>query len=229
MTQKLKYPTLQMRQLGKLSRPRNTDTLDDYLRGKEALGAFEEAVGGREELGTALSSAQLDQRQSAFLEALLDPMRTGDSLAKICVDTGMSAAGVIDLFRQGAVARATAIAAGRLSDHLPAVVDDVAAHSVDKEVTCRACGGRGGKGEADEFVECSKCFGSGQVVRQSDVERQKLMFEASGLIKKGGMSIQVNQGVVVGAPASLFSQFVKASDEAAYDVSPEDVIDVEES
>lgn len=206
------------------------DSLSPY-RTKKALDKFEESVGGREAIIDALELATLGKKEEHFLRLLYDNARHNDSLAKIAKDSGLNAIAVLELFRTAAFAKAHAIVAGQLSDSLPAVVSDIIAKSVDYQVICQSCGGNGTIEMEDEKVRtCLDCNGNGKIFKESDLDRQKIVLETTGVLKKGpGVAVQVNTQVNAGSSSTVFSKFVKATDEIAYDVGAVDAEIVKEA
>lgn len=191
-----------------------------------ALERLEDSVGGREKLIDTLSAAPLDKRQQHFVNLLCDPKRHTDTINTIARDAGMKVSQVMDMYKAAAFAGSMAEALTEISNTLPAVVKDITAKAVDAKVECPRC--FGAQYEA-EGVLCSQCMGKGVILRESDLDRQKIVLESAGVIKKAqaGVNVQVNQNQQIGVmnPGSFFSRFVKDSDAAAYDVT--DVIDVE--
>lgn len=188
-----------------------------------ALEQFEDAVGGRQQLVDSLSLATLDKREAHFLDLLLDPRRSNDNITTIARDAGLKPLQVVDLYRSAAFAKAHAISMGKLSEALPGVVDDIAAKSVDTKITCPNCFGDGQlNGES-----CIQCGGRGEVMRFSDLDRQKIVLEAGGLTKQksAGVNVNVQQNVGIMNPSNYFSKFVKDSDSTAYAV--DDIVDAE--
>ena len=185
-----------------------------------ALEQIEDAAGGRDAIISSLSLATLDKKQQFFLDLLCDPKRGKDNISTIARDAGLTPLQILDLFRSSAFASAHAIASAHLSTALPEIVQDIAAKSVDATVACPTCLGSGYLSGAT----CLNCDGRGQVFRASDLDRQKLVLEATGVVKKGpGVNVQVNQQVGIMQPGAFFSKWVKNSDEAAYDVSVSEV------
>lgn len=195
------------------------DSLSPY-RTKKALDKFEESVGGREAIIDALELATLGKKEEHFLRLLYDNARHNDSLAKIAKDSGLNAIAVLELFRTAAFAKAHAIVAGQLSDALPAVVSDIIAKSIDYQVICPSCGGNGTiEMDDDKLRTCLDCNGNGKLFKESDLDRQKIVLETTGVLKKGpGVAVQVNTQVNNTQPSSMFSKYVKSSDDTAYDV-----------
>lgn len=192
-------------------------------RNKASLDSFEDSIGGRDNLIDTLSLSTLDKKQEHFLRLICDPKRAHDSLVTIARDAGLLPTHVLDLFRNASVAKAHALAMGQLSEALPAIARDIADKSIDAKVECPACFG---DKYIREGVECPQCNGRGEVFRTSDLDRQKIALETTGILKKGsGVNVNVNQQVGVISPGTFFSKYVKASDDAAYDV-PSDAIDV---
>lgn len=185
-------------------------------KNKTALEQFEYATGGREQLIDTLGLATLDKKQQHFLDLLTDPKRAKHSISTIAYDAGLTALQVLDLFRNASFARAQAIAMGKMADSIPAVVEDLTAKSVDAKVECPTCFGAK---EVAAGVQCPQCFGKGEVMRFSDIDRQKIVLEATGVTKKNtGVNVQVNNQVNTVTPGNFFSSYVRASDKAAYDV-----------
>jgi len=193
---------------------------------KTTLEAFEEAVGGREQVVEILGSAKLDQRQQFFVELLTDPARERDSISAVARDAGLTVVQAVEVLRSAAHARSTALGLVRLATAVPAVADDLAAKSVDAKIECPQCFGAG---YVTDGVTCAACNGKGLIFRGSDLDRQKIVLESTGILKKGpGMNVNVNQQVGIMQPGNFFSKYVKASDAAAYDVIDEtSIINVE--
>lgn len=187
-------------------------------KNRTALEQFEASVGGRDVLVETLELAQLDKKQEHLLNLLLDPARKTDTINTIARDAGLKPGAVIDLFRSAAFSKAHALAMAKMADALPAVIEDIAAKSVDAKVECPTCFGE----RKVSGVDCPTCFGKGQIMRFSDLDRQKIMLEGAGIMKKGGgVNVNVNQQVAVTQPDSFFSSFVKGSDADAYAIEAE--------
>lgn len=195
-------------------------------RNRTALDNFEEAVGGRDVLIDSLAMYNLDKKQEHFVRLLCDPARIHDSLVTICRDAGLNPIALFDLFTEANRAKGTALAMARMATKLPEVAEDILQKSVDAKVECPSCFG---EGFIAEDVKCPQCYGKGKILRESDIDRQKMVSEITGLQKKGpgvqvNTAVQVNNAVT--AP-NLFSKYVKSSDEAAYDVVDAQVEEVE--
>lgn len=191
---------------------------------RTALEQFEASIGGREVLIETLELAQLDKKQEHLLNLLLDPKRKNHTINSIAHDAGMKPAAVIDLFRSASFAKAHAIAMYKMAAALPSVVDDIASKSIDAKIECPTCFGA----KQINGVDCPTCFGKGEVMRYSDLDRQKILLESAGVTKKaGGVQLNVNQQVGIVNPGSFFSGFVKGSDADAYAIDAE-VSDVSE-
>jgi hypothetical protein len=184
-------------------------------KNKAALEAFEDSVGGRERLVETLGLADLSEREKAFLGLLCDPARRKDNLATIARDAGLLPSQVIGLFRSASFSAAYI----KLSAALPDVMDDMASKAVDAEIMCPECFGE----DLGPDMRCVRCLGRGTIMRYSDIDRQKIMLEAVGVIKRQ-QGVQVNQNVQVNnmsQPGNFFSSFVKSSDKGAYDIEAE--------
>jgi len=223
-TEKETSLTPQIDQAGKGPNKTSAVALYKSKTTKTALDRLEENIGGREALVDTIGLASLDKKQEHFLRLLCDPARAHDSLVTIARDSGLLPTNIMALFRDAAFAKAHTLAMGQLSEAVPAIVKDITDKSVDAKIECPNCFG---EGFIDEGVKCGQCSGRGQVMRTSDIDRQKIALEAAGVLRKGpGVSVNVQQNVGVSTGgATLFSKYVKASDETAYDVS--DIIDAE--
>lgn len=191
-----------------------------------ALDKFLSSIGGREALIDALEMSPLDKKQIHFLRLLYDPLRSKDSLYTIARDAGLPPLAVLDSFRHASFAKMHALVASQITEGVPAAVGDIVVKSVDAKIECPECFGEGKFDQTDEM--CILCHGRGVIFRGSDLDRQKMLLEAGGVLKKGpGVAVQVNNNNQVNVPSSsaFFSKYVKASDEAAYDVS---VVDIKE-
>lgn len=185
-------------------------------KNRTSLDHFEKAAGGREGLIDTLSLSSLDKKQEHLLRLLCDPRRAHDSLATITRDAGLLPSHVIELFRTASVAKGSALAIAQFSESLPAIAKDITDKSIDAKVECPSCFG---EKYIEDGVKCPQCLGKGEIFRASDLDRQKIALESVGVTKKGGgVSVNVNQQVGVVSPNTFFSKYVKASDQAAYDV-----------
>lgn len=211
-------PTPQTPQAGNALSKTSAAALYRSKTTKTALDRLEEGIGGREVLIDTIGLATLDKKQEHFLRLLCDPTRAKDSLVTIARDSGLLPTHILELFRNASFAKANALAMSQLSEALPAIVRDIADKSVDAKVECPVCFG---EGFTDKDVKCGVCQGRGLVFRGSDIDRQKLVLDATGIIKRGpGVAVNVQQNVGISSGgATMFSKYVRASDDTAYDVS----------
>ena len=205
-----------------LTRGGRDGALTRTRKNQVALDNVESHVGGREMLIDTLAMGTLDKKQEHFLRLLCDPARMKDSVVTIARDAGLNPLQVLDMLRDSSKSKGTSIALTYMSEALPDVAADIIDKSVDAKVECPHCFG---EGFVDQDVKCPQCLGRGEIFRPSDIDRQKMIADYTGLApKKTGMNINMNQQVGVVNPGNFFSKYVKQSDEAAYDV--QDVIDV---
>lgn len=201
-----------------LKLPEASQSLTLVTKKRKYLDALEQELGGRDQVIDKLSHTNLDKKQQFLLDLLQDPKREHDTLTTIVRDAGLAPNEVRGLLMTSSQAVSHAQAMMRLAESLPQVVQDIVSKAVDAKIECPRCFGSGK--EADNTF-CLECSGKGLVMRASDLDRQKLILDATGVIKKSP-GVQVNQNnVQVNSlnPNSFFSKFVKASDESAYDVS----------
>lgn len=190
------------------------ESISKSPKNRKRLDTFEQAVGGREALVETLEFATLTDKESHLLNLLQDPGRQNDSLAIILKHSGIPTSHFMDLYKSASMIAANSVIMSRLAESTPSIVDDMVDKSIDAKVECPKCFN-------DEFkrIDCDMCFGKGKVFRGSDLDRQKLLLEAAGIVKKGGgVNVQVNQQVNNLNPGNFFSKFVRSTDNDAYDV-----------
>lgn len=186
---------------------------------KTVLEEVEEEHGGRDALISILAESPLDKKQQHFLDLLCDPKRIKDSVSTIARDAGLSPSQAVTLLRTSAAAKSLARGLSKLSNSIPAVVEDLTSKAVDSKIECPECFGSGNGLDG----LCMRCSGKGMVMQYSDLDRQKIVLESVGIIKKGtsGVNLQIQQNVGISAGGSFFSKYVKSSDEAAYAIDAE--------
>lgn len=184
-------------------------------KAKNVLDAFESEIGGREALCDNLSLLSLDKKQQNLLFLLCDPKLEAQPLSSIARVAGVSATSIMEMFTEAAKTRSQAISFGKLARSTPNVIQDILSKSVDSTIDCPEC-----LGLKIEGIPCPKCRDRGQIVRESDIDRQKLALEMAGILKKGpGVAVQVNNQTNLNGLSSgnFFSKWVKDTDDAAYD------------
>lgn len=194
---------------------------------KTASQNLEATIGGRDHLVDILSNEARDTKQDILFRLLCDPSRKKDSLIKICQDAGVSTTEILSMLRDAVVAQSLVRAQTTLAEKLDAVAIDVAekAHDHTKPCKCRLLSSID---EADP--ECPECGGRGEIYKEGSIKHAEMVFKAAGLTKDGGgvnVNVQQNLGVNVGG--GFLDKFVKATDDAAFDVVPEGAYDAEEA
>lgn len=175
-------------------------------------GGLDEAVGGRDVLIRILEWAPKTAKLEHALNLMADPMRATTGLAKICEDSGLSQREFLSAFREASVAKALAEAHIAMADKLQDVAEDVAEKAINHVEWCKCTVG----GTVDPAKDCPDCRGVGKVYYRGSLPHQNLVFESTGLLKRGGgVNVNVQQQVAVSGE-SLFDKFVKATDRAAY-------------
>lgn len=201
----------------------------DDRRVVRALRKMEDALGGREALSDTLSDlSDVDsqdpsvQKATALASMLADPAHSSKSLATLCAEVGLSVGKFLKLFHDAKAARSFSITLSRFHDDLPRMADDIMKKAVTRKVKCRICKGIGRQHDAEgklTKLACSKCFGTGVVVEESDYQRQKLAAEITGLVQNGsGTRVQVNTQVNVNEAtgARTSASFREATDRLLY-------------
>ena len=184
---------------------------------RTATSELEEAVGGRVNLLDILSNTARDTKQDILMRLLSDPARSKDSLVTLCASAGVSNTEVLSLFREAAVARSFTKAQVTLSERLDAVVADVADKAQNHTEPCGCLQVQPAGTVADPG--CPNCSGTGLRHFRGSFDHAQLVFRAAGMTKEGGgVKVNVNQQVGVALGGGFLDKFVKATDDAAFDV-----------
>jgi hypothetical protein len=194
---------------------------------KTASTRLEESIGGRDNLVEILSSQERDTKQDILFRLLVDPARKHDSLLKLCQDAGVTSTEIIAMLRDSVVSQSLARAQITLADKLDQITRDVAEKAADHVKPCK-CAILSAVGEPDP--ECPECGGRGEIVREGSLKHAEMVMKATGLVEKGGgVNVNVQQNNMVAGGGGFLDKFVKATDDAAFDVMPEGAYDAEEA
>lgn len=166
-----------------------------------------------------LSLLPLEPRQEQLLRLLNDDARLKDSLAYLCMEAGVKAPTLMDLYRQGQVR----LAETDMFTNVRKVVATVIAQAKAGELICPKCKG------SEQFAgaNCTRCDGTGRIWHEGSLPHQEMVLQATEILKKGsGLQINMQQNTVIGGGSTLFDRFVRATDGAAYGTEGE-VVDAE--
>lgn len=183
---------------------------------KRSTSDFEEVIGGRDNLTGILSTQPRDAKQDILFRLLSDPARAGDSLATICADANVSATEIFSLYRTAIAGEAMVKAQVALSERLDGVVKDVAEKAADHVKDCE-CVILSEIGQANP--RCKICAGKGEIYKEGSLKHAEVVLKATDVLKQGGgVNVAVNQNLGVNVGGGLLDSFVKATDEAAFDI-----------
>ena len=183
---------------------------------KQGAANFEEAVGGRKNLVDVLATSLRDTKQDILFRMLSDPKRAGDSLITLCRDAGVTSHEVLNMFRSAVLAKGMVEAQMNMAEKLGEIARDVAEKAHDHVRPC-ACVMTGVNGDPNEV--CTVCGGKGEVYHEGSLDHAKTVFDATGVTQKsGGVNVNVQQNNMTDGGGALLDKFVKATDEAAFDV-----------
>ena len=187
------------------------------LRGAlSSLERLEEGFGGRSGVIDLLSGLDtLSDDQKTFLRLLTDPSRASDSLVALCADVPIAPSTLIKWLRDAGFSHAVATAQLSIAQHLPDVVESVAHRAIDSHRLCVCTNG----GLEPPAVECPKCRGKGEVFVLGSLEHQRMLLEASQLLAKGGVNVNVTQQNQTIVSTGVFDKFVKGASRAV-DIGP---------
>jgi len=122
----------------------------------------------------------------------------------------------LSMFRDAAVSRGMVEAQTTLSERMGQVAQDVAEKAVNH---VRACGCTLTDVEGAPDPACPECHGQGKVFREGSLKHAELVFESTGLTRRGGgVNVNVRQQMGVALGGAFLERFVKATDDAALDV-----------
>lgn len=203
--------------------PRVKDLATGRFKKIEALDI---ASGGRDRLIDTLEHASKNERVELLLNMMADPSRAGISLESLCKEAKVGYKEFIQLYRDATLAKALVDSQLAMSKKLSRVAEDVSEKAINHNEHCSCTL----NGTQPPEPECGSCKGKGLVAFRSSLPHQQMIFEATGLIKKGGgVNVNVQQNVAVSGEG-IFSKFVRATDSAAYGEKTLDaeVISVEE-
>jgi hypothetical protein len=225
-------------------RPRKA-SLESRQVQKAALTTFEQVVGGRETIVDALVTGAvadgIDQARADFILGLLaDPKYAKKPLRWFAKAADVTIQELLNLYRAAAVQRAHLASMTHVVRELPAVVQHVMETSRPHEQTCYGCAGVGQTtAEPSDKVPnpspelCRTCKGSGKLLHQPDLDRQKLALTLGGLLQGqgAGSPVVVNvqqQQANANAGASLIpltagdalAQLQRHTDRALYGSGP---------
>lgn len=175
-------------------------------------------------------AAHEDERLTCLLQSAEDPEFGQRTIGDLAVASGFRAGEILKIARETGLMVAQAHALTIVSDHLPAVVQDLVTRAQNHYEQCGVCEGIG-KVTPDPTKEqpnpepetCKTCKGRGQVLVHADPDRQDRVLEIAKLLPKGsgtqiGISTTIGGKEAAGGSASaasftgLFSQLVAATD-----------------
>lgn len=206
--------------------PTNEDApsaIVDSPKMDEALRKFEESAGGRQQMLEVLAPGANNAARELIVGALADPRNDGRSLATICKMLGIGFGTLLLFFRDAGFAQAQMEASRRIWKMIPDVAEDAFKRALPSKEKCKDCFGVGRwqepdpdkPGEQREHA-CTTCGGDGEITIEPSVARQRLALEMGGVVKTGGVSINVNQGQAITFGAEHLREFRMASDRILY-------------
>jgi hypothetical protein len=172
---------------------RSTPTLTalELTLSGDAIETFARAVGGRQQLLETLAVADSDSSNDKVINCLLDDQYASWSLRRICNFAGITVADLFASYKKALVVKAHLEATHIIASKLPPIVDDVMTRATPLVLVCPSCAGLPA---VEGAPACPVCAGSGQVLSEPDLDRQKLALELGRLTNqhKGGVVVQQN-------------------------------------
>lgn len=141
-----------------------------------------------------------DPRFSGLVRQMIAPenyLETKRSLFSMAKAEGISARELMEfMYRHSA-----GLGLLRIARNLPEIMEDTAIDARTLTHECHACDGLGQvekvKGEDRVVKTCPVCHGKGEVREKGDIENRKIIWDSTGIIKKGGganVSIPISFG-----------------------------------
>jgi hypothetical protein len=158
-----------------------------------AVDLFTRAVGGRQKLMATLAVADTDGHVDKVINCLLDPAYQAWPLRKICIYAGITVADLFASYKRALFVQAHIDAAHRIITQLPPVVDDVMRRAAPQPIPCRCQAAPPPPPDSPPAKPCLDCRGTGTVMTEPNVERQKLALQLAHLIEpRAGVIVQQN-------------------------------------
>lgn len=177
----------------------------------EELARIESDLGGRREIVSMLVLAPLTPDLRYLLGLLGDPRAARLSLAELCVRGNVLPGALLKHLGDAALLAGKVRAARHIGQGIAAVAQDVMKRAAPFEAPCYACQGVGTlvpeptPAQPNPSPErCDTCNGTGRLLYQPDLERQKLAIEMAQLLPKSG-GIQIAQINASGGAGALGS------------------------
>ena len=192
-----------------------------------AVDNFEAQVGGREKLLDVLSAhPALTRADRLALDLIADPRFDAARLSMVCGRAGITLGRLLQLYKDAQVMRGQVAAIERIAAKSAPVAQEVLDAAFRSEVPCALCKGIGTvvpvAGDNPAPKECPECSGVGIEVRRPTTADRKLAAEVVGLIKSGGVEVNVSTSAQAGAFAvggvedDFFIRLQEATDKALY-------------
>lgn len=200
----------------------------------QAITALEAAMGGREQLVTALLHVEPtgDAHTDAIgyvMGLIADPRHQSIALAELCRRGGISVGELLAAYKSGSHAKMQIALIAAAAANVPAIVADIYARAQPHWVTCTACKGTGTyapkpttKVPDPPPVPCDPCAGSGQQLVQPELARQELALDLAKLTPQKAPLLQQNTlNVGAGAGAQVdFTKLLAATDRVLHPRAP---------
>lgn len=210
-------------------------------RRKEVIAAvniLERQMGGKEAFIQALLHLPRTQPVLALLTRLTSPEGRKQSLGDLCaaIDTNLTVGDLCKFYMAGRELMAnlvkTAVATNPKA--VEANIQDITRRAAPHEVECPKCRGAKVTGDTDPPKTCTRCNGTGLVLRLPDLARQQYALDLAGAGVKTGPMVNVdNRSMHVGlgvADPNALVKLLQATDKILYGSgarAAEDVIDAD--
>ncbi len=190
------------------------------------LEQVERDLGGRAELVGMLSLAPLSPDLRYILGLLGDPRNEGKSLAAICAQGNVLPGELLKHLGSAALLKGKVQAQQAIGNGIARVTQDLMLKAAPYEAACHGCRGVG-QVTPEPTTQmpnpspqtCETCLGTGVLVYQPDLERQKLAIEMAHLLPKGGGLQILNQNIAQGGASGgvgALEQMQQLTDQLLY-------------
>jgi len=170
----------------------------------DGVDVFVSQIGGRQRLVDLLSLADATGEGDQIIALLLNPEYEHLSLRRLCEKAGITIAHLLAAYKKAAIVAAHIQAIHIIAGKVIPVVEDVMMRAAPIAIPCPEC-----RDHEAKVAACPFCGGTGQMLKDPDIARQRLALELAGLIEKRG--IVVNQNTAISAPAATTAAVVQST------------------
>lgn len=191
----------------------------------QELKKLEQDLGGRSELVALLTLAPLTPDLRYILGHLGDPQHQRMTLAEICTNGNILPGELLKQLSSAALLKGKVLASQAIGNGIAAVAKDVMRRAAPYEAPCNSCQGIGATtpdptpaAPNPSPIPCEVCRGTGRLVYEPELDRQKLAMDLAQLLpKSSGIQIaQINTSQAGSGQVGTLEALQKLTDRLLY-------------